>query len=52
MLRNWPLALLHRGRFWLLAEPRDLWVGVYVAEKAVYVCLVPCVVVKWERRHA
>ena len=52
MPRNWPLALLHRGRFWLLLEPRDLWVGVYVAARAVFVCPVPCVVFKWERRAA
>ena len=48
--RNWPLALVHRGRFWLIFEPRDLWVGAYVAAKAVYVCPVPCVVLKWDRR--
>lgn len=27
-------------------EPRDLWVGVYVGEEAVYICLLPTVVIK------
>jgi hypothetical protein len=31
-------------------EPRDCWVGVYVAPKAVYVCPLPFVVVRWDRR--
>lgn len=28
-------------RIALLFEPRDLWVGVYVSESAVYVCPLP-----------
>ena len=47
---NWPLALIHRGRFWLIFEPRDIWVGAYVSSKAVFVCVVPCIAVQWERR--
>ena len=39
----------HRGRLSVYLEPRDLWVGVYVAEAAVYVCPVPLLVVKWSR---
>ena len=31
-------------------EPRDLWVGVYIAVKAVYVCPLPCLVFRWQRR--
>jgi hypothetical protein len=27
-------------------EPRDIWVGVYVAEDWVYVCPLPFVVIK------
>lgn len=42
--------LLRLGRLSLVLEPRDLWVGVYVAPGAVYVCLVPCLPLKWERR--
>jgi hypothetical protein len=30
-------------------EPRDLWVGVYVAPHAVYVCPVPTLVFRWAR---
>lgn len=32
-------------------EPRDIWVGVYVARGAVYVCPVPCLVFRWRRRQ-
>ena len=45
-------ALWRRGRLWLIVEPRDIWVGIYVADRAVYVCLVPCLVLKWERSRA
>ena len=40
------------GRLSLLFEPRDLWVGVYVSPRAVFVCVVPRLVLKWERRCA
>lgn len=40
---------LSRGRLSAYLEPRDAWVGVYVAERAVYVCLVPFVVLRWRR---
>ena len=29
---------------------RDLWVGMYVAEDAVYVCPLPTFVIRWQRR--
>lgn len=38
--------------FWrlrLYIEPRDAWVGAFVAPHAVYVCPVPCVVIRWQR---
>jgi hypothetical protein len=44
--------LLECGRLSLLLEPRDIWIGVYVAPGAVYVCVAPCLPVKWERRRA
>ena len=28
---------------------RDLWVGVYVSEEHVYICLVPCFPIIWDR---
>lgn len=31
-------------------EWRDWWVGVYIADDAVYVCVVPCFPVIWRRR--
>lgn len=39
-------------RVQLYLDWRDLWVGVYVAHDgtAVYVCLLPCVVLRWRRR--
>jgi len=30
-------------------EPRDFWVGVFVAPDAVYVCPLPCLVVRLAR---
>lgn len=38
------------GRMTLAFEPRDVWIGVYVAERAVYVCLIPTIVVCWRRK--
>lgn len=50
--RKWQIRLragLSAGRFAVYFQPRDLWVGVYVAEPAVYVCPIPCLVVRWSR---
>lgn len=33
-------------------EPRGIWVGVYVAPKAVYVCPLPLLVFRWARKTA
>jgi hypothetical protein len=33
-------------------EPRDVWVGYYRGETHHYVCLLPCVVIKWRQRGA
>lgn len=41
---------LRIGRLAIYLEPRDAWVGVYVAPDAVYVLLVPFVVFRWDRR--
>ncbi|MBO4273121.1 hypothetical protein [Microbispora triticiradicis] len=41
---------LRRGRLSVYLEPRDIWVGVYVAPAAVYVCPLPLLVLKWDRR--
>lgn len=38
-----------RGRVEIYPEPRDLWVGVYVAPDAIYVCLLPIVVIRISR---
>lgn len=46
------LRRFRRGRLSIYIEPRDIWVGVYVAEDAVYVCPLPLLVFKWERRCA
>lgn len=39
------------GRVQIYLEPRDAWVGVYVALDAVYVLLVPFLVFRWTRLH-
>jgi hypothetical protein len=30
-------------------ELRDVWVGVFVDHHAIYVCPLPCLVVRWRR---
>lgn len=42
-------ANLSRLRIYL--EPRDAWIGVYVAPGAIYVCLLPFVVIRWRRQR-
>lgn len=45
-----------RGRLYfgdrvqLYIEPRDVWVGMYVAPHAVFVCPLPFVVFRYTRR--
>lgn len=48
--RNLTTVLARLGRLSLVLEPRDLWLGLYVAPGAVYVCLLPCLPLKWERK--
>jgi hypothetical protein len=40
---------LFRGRLVAYIEPRDIWVGVYVAEDYVYVCPLPLCVIRIDR---
>jgi hypothetical protein len=49
--RNLSTVLLRLGRLSLVLEPRDIWLGLYVAPRAVYVCLLPCLPLKWERKR-
>jgi hypothetical protein len=37
-----------RGHVYL--EPRDVWIGYYRGDRHHYVCLLPCVVIRWARR--
>ena len=46
------MGRLRVRRLSLYLEPRDLWIGVFVSPQAVYVCPVPCCVVKWDRGRA
>lgn len=48
--RDLSTVLWRHGRLSLVLEPRDLWIGAYIAHGAVYVILVPCLPLKWERR--
>lgn len=38
-----------RGRIELYAEPRDAWIGAYIAPDAVYLCPLPFLVVRVSR---
>ena len=42
---------LRLGRLSIYVDPRDIWLGVYVAPTAVYVCPLPLLVFRWEVRH-
>lgn len=41
---------LKAGRLAVYVEPRDIWIGAYVATNAVYVCPLPLLVIRWSRR--
>ena len=36
---NWEWAQIY-------IEPRDWWVGLYISDVALYVCPLPCIVIK------
>jgi hypothetical protein len=38
-----------RLRLQVYLDPRDVWVGAYIAPVAVYVCPLPCLVLRWAR---
>jgi len=40
---------LMRGRVVMYVEPRDIWIGVYIAEEYVCVCPLPLLVIRWSR---
>jgi hypothetical protein len=42
-------AATRRHRLEIYLEPRDLWIGVFVAPSAVYVCPLPCLVFRWQQ---
>lgn len=42
-------TLWRRGRLSVIAEPRDAWLGLFLGPEAVYVCLLPCLPVRWQR---
>lgn len=37
------------SRLRVYIEPRDVWIGVYVAPHAIYVCPLPMLVFRWAR---
>jgi hypothetical protein len=37
------------SRLRIYLEPRDLWIGVYIADDHIYVCPLPCLVIRWRR---
>jgi hypothetical protein len=46
---NRPARRVRLGRLALYVEPRDAWIGAYVAPDAVYVCPLPFCVARWAR---
>lgn len=51
MPRDTATRLFSIGRLSLVLEPRDLWVGVRWPPGSVYVCLIPCLPIRWERKR-
>lgn len=39
-------------RLAVYVEPRDIWIGVYVAPDRIYVCPLPLLVFRWSRQGA
>lgn len=48
--RDLSTVLCRRGRLSLVLEPRAWLIGAYVASGAVYVCLLPCLPLRWQWR--
>jgi hypothetical protein len=46
---RWENVCQRRGVLEIYPEWRDLWVGVFVGPDAVYVCLLPCMVLRFSR---
>jgi hypothetical protein len=40
------------GRVAVYLEPRDAWIGAYIDPRAIYICPLPFVVLRWDRRRA
>jgi len=38
------------GRLSVRINLRDWWVGVFIAKTHIYVCPLPCVVLRWTRK--
>lgn len=39
-------------RLRIYVDRRDWWIGMYIARDAIYVCLAPCVVIRyWRTQH-
>lgn len=38
------------GRLQFYIDPCDLWVGLFIAPAAVYLLLLPCLVIRWSTR--
>jgi hypothetical protein len=37
------------SRWSIYWEPRDLWIGAFVGERAFYLCLIPTIIVRVRR---
>lgn len=49
-LRGGRRVAVDRLRLQVYLEPRDVWIGAYVAPLALFVCPAPCVVLRFARR--
>jgi hypothetical protein len=49
--RDLSTRLFRWGRFSVLLEPCDLWIGLYAGPEAFYLTLIPCLPIRWARKE-
>ena len=49
MPRDLSTRLVKAGRFSVVFEPRDLWLGLFIGPDAIYLTILPCLPIRWAR---
>jgi hypothetical protein len=51
MRRDLSTRLFQHGRFSIVLEPRDFWIGLYAGPDAIYLTIIPCLPLRWARKE-